>query len=344
MPVELPAGVRAVLCDPTLLETDAAWRRRFLDLFNGPPPEKPLGLFGVNGSAEVSLYADPAAWMTAALTNLASRAVGLYDKEVYRPLLIDAWPYGVHFIDKLFDADVFELDGERNNWQAHYLPEEVGGLKMPDLEHHPAWQFAREIARAYLEADVPLVSFAAPVLSSPLNIALNLYGQAFLLALLEEPAAARHDLRVITDVITTLHRWYRANIPADRLQMVAAGGRFQPAGHGQLCGCSCHLVSGEQYAEFIAPLDRKVLAQHPRGGMIHTCGRHTQHIPAWRVMPELRALQMNDRAAEDLPLYLAEMRADQAFYVNPCEGMPLARILELGRGRRVVIVADSIQL
>lgn len=340
MAVTLDSAVRAVLNDPTLLAARARWEARLLALFDGPPPAQPLVLCGVNGRCDADLYADPEAWMAGALADLAGRAEGLLDERVFRPLIIDAWPYGVHFIDKLFGADVFELDGEHNNWQAHYLSTPVGALQPPDLDNHPAWALARRIARAFCEAEVLLTAFAAPVLSSPLNIALNLYGQAFLLALLAEPEAARHDLRVITDVITALHRWYRAHIPAAQYQLVAAGGRYQPQGHGQLCGCSCQLVSAAQYAEFIAPLDREVLAVYPRGGMIHLCGAHTQHLPVWRALPELRALQLNDRAAEDLPRYLDGLRPDQALYVNPCEEMPLGRILALARGRRIVVVAD----
>ena len=74
--------------------------------------------------------------------------------------------------------------------------------------------------------------------------------------------------------------------------------------------------------------------------MIHLCGAHTQHIPAWNEMRSLRALQLNDRAAEDLAVYFHEMRQDVVFYVNPCEGMPVERIVEITEGQRTVVVAD----
>ena len=48
----------------------------------------------------------------------------------------------------------------------------------------------------------------------------------------------------------------------------------------------------------------------------------------------------NARAAEDLEIYYRELRDDCAFYVNPCAGMPVQRIVEITGGQRVVIVAD----
>jgi hypothetical protein len=57
-------------------------------------------------------------------------------------------------------------------------------------------------------------------------------------------------------------------------------------------------------------------------------------------MASLCALQLNDRAAKDLETYYREMRDDVVFYVNPCEGMPVERILQITGGQRTVIVAD----
>ena len=100
------------------------------------------------------------------------------------------------------------------------------------------------------------------------------------------------------------------------------------------------MVSGATYREFVAPLDDQLLSTYPGGGMIHLCGTHTQHISTWNEMRSLRALQLNDRAAEDLAIYTHEMRDDVVFYVNPCEGMLIERIMEITAGQRVVIVAD----
>ena len=86
------------------------------------------------------------------------------------------------------------------------------------------------------------------------------------------------------------------------------------------------------------PLDDALLGDYSRGGMIHLCGTHTQHIPAFRDMKHLRALQVNDRASWDLEAYLKGLRDDQVVYVCPCPEMPVEKILEVSGGRRVVLV------
>jgi hypothetical protein len=160
------------------------------------------------------------------------------------------------------------------------------------------------------------------------------------MALVSDPEAARHDLQVISDVLCTIHRWYLAHIPRAQMQCIVPNGRCQPPGYGQLCGCTTHLISGEHYAEYVASLDETLLSLYPRGGMIHLCGMHTQHVPAWRGMRSLRAVQVNDRAAEDLEVYFRELREDQIMYVNPCDGMPAERVMEVTGGQRVVVVGD----
>ena len=121
--------------------------------------------------------------------------------------------------------------------------------------------------------------------------------------------------------------------------MVAAW-RTQPPGFGQLCGCTTQLLSPRHYREFVAPFDAELLGGYPHGGMIHLCGRHTQHIPTWREMKELRSLQLNDRAADDLAHYWSGLREDQILYVNPTATTSLERIMQITGGKRVVIVAD----
>ena len=80
-------------------------------------------------------------------------------------------------------------------------------------------------------------------------------------------------------------------------------------------------MSADLYRQFVAPFDGELLSAQPRGGMIHLCGAHTQHLPVWREMPELRAVQVNDRAAEDLEAYFTGLRDDQVIYLNPTATM-----------------------
>ena len=57
-------------------------------------------------------------------------------------------------------------------------------------------------------------------------------------------------------------------------------------------------------------------------------------------MQNLKSVQLNDRAAGDLELYVRGLRADQVIYLNLCKEMPLERGLEIAAGRRLVVVGD----
>jgi hypothetical protein len=91
------------------------------------------------------------------------------------------------------------------------------------------------------------------------------------------------------------------------------------------------------YRRFIAPLDDELLSLYPNGGMIHLCGSHTQHIPAWREMKSLRTIQLCNRAAADLEIYYKELREDQIIYFEPCDEMSVERAVEITGGKRLVV-------
>lgn len=206
----------------------------------------------------------------------------------------------------------------------------MGELKRPDLEHNEVWNLARQAAEAFLEQKVKIPQFGLPTIASALNIAVNLYGEEVLVAMLTEPEAAKHDLEIINEVLSEIHRWYLKHIPLDQLQPVISWARTQPHGYGQICGCTTQLLSPQLYEEFVMPLDNALLGVYPNGGMIHLCGSHEQLIPLFREMENLRSVQLNDRAAEDLKLY--------AIYLNPCDTMSAEEGLKIAGGRRMVIV------
>ncbi|MCL2646240.1 MAG: hypothetical protein FWD61_04435 [Phycisphaerales bacterium] len=328
-----------ILNDPRRLAARRAGMEKLQGVFEGKNVGRVPEINGYAGVARTSILQDHRQWMDEVLADLARHADLILDAEVggvFRPLVIRPRIYMVHFIDAILGAEVYDLDGTLN-WQARVLEGPVGTLRPPELEKCPTWRLAKEVVRDFLSRKLALPFLEMPTLSSPLNIAMNLYGEAFLMAMIEDPDAARRDLRVITDLIVTLHRWYIANVPSIQLQPVATPHRCQPPGFGQICGCSTHLLSGKQYAEFIEPLDEEILAVHPRGGMIHLCGKHTQQIESFRRMRSLRALQVNNDAAADLAEYFAGTREDQVMYACLFDGMPLERVMEITGGRRVVV-------
>ena len=161
-----------------------------------------------------------------------------------------------------------------------------------------------------------------------------------LMDMLLEPEAVEHDLEVITQAQEAMHSWYLQQIGEDQLQCTTAVIRLQPPGYSQICGCSTQLISPHLYKELIGPYDERILMAHPRGGMIHLCGSHLQHLETFKAMKCLRALQLNDQAADDLEKYAEVLRNDQVLYVRPTEKMPPEKIEELCANRPSVIVSD----
>ena len=298
-------------------------------------------LSGVSKGIEATLEDSAQSKMDEALLALAREAEALTDLTVFRPLVVEFGLYGVHFIDKILGVDVFDLNG---SWQVKLLNGRIGELMPPELHRNQVWILAQDLARAFVASGATVPLFGVPTISSALNVAVNLYGQEFLAAMIEEPERALHDLRIIKAVLCELHRWYLANVPIEQLQPVVGAFRTQPPGFGQLCVCTTQLLSPELYRDFVAPLDEQLLSVYPGGGMIHLCGKHSQHIPVWRGMRLLRSVQLNDSAAEDLGTYFKELRPDQILCVTPCVGMPVELIMAITGGKRVVIVADKVQV
>lgn len=335
---------KRALNDPQRIQARDRWFDRLERVYSGQPDE--FGekyVFAVNGILGQPrdpqlLYDDPEEFVIQSLEDLAARLEQTDSDIMFVPACVETPFYGVHFVDKLFGCKVWFQDGQ---WYNRYLETPVGQLQRPDLEHSPVWKAAQQAAEAFVRQQVALPLFGLPTIASALNIAVNLYGENILIAMLEEPEDAQHDLQVINDLLCELHSWYLKTIPLQQLQPVISWNRTQPPGYGQLCGCSLQLISDQLFQEFIQPLDDALLAIYPKGGMIHLCGRHDQLLDSFARMPHLRAVQVNDRAAHDLQLYYSRLRKDQVLYLNPCEGMTVQRAMEITGGDRLV-VADTI--
>ena len=336
-------STRKILNDPELISIRDARMKALTDFYADPNHPKTTqtvpvlcgdctfrpGLFDKDGT-----LLPPEEWVAFSLNSIAQCAEIIRDESVFRPVCIEYYTYGVHYIDKLLGAELVFSGGQVYN---NYLTTEVGELEYPDLDSHPLWIHSKAVLDAFLKADVKLPYFGLPTIASALNIAVNLYGQDFLIAMLEEPEAAKHDLSVITRLLCYIHSYYRDNLPPEQLQPVISAHRTQPIGCGQVCGCTTQLVSKELYDEFIAPCDEAVLNVYPNPGMIHLCGGHTQHIETFRNMKSLHAVQLNDRAAGDLKYYFEGLRDDQVIYLDPCKEMSAEEAMKITDGRRLVL-------
>lgn len=74
----------------------------------------------------------------------------------FTPICVQYPPYGVHYIDKMFGANVDFYAGQ---WNADYLKTPIGSLEMPDLDHDETWQISKRAANAFVSADVKLPLF-----------------------------------------------------------------------------------------------------------------------------------------------------------------------------------------
>lgn len=337
----LSKKAKEILNRPDLIEKRDLWFTRMQNVFNNADdPWNNAYTFCVNGiigSGTHSPYTEPELWVEDCLENLAENYAVLENEVYFRPLCVEFYIYGVHYIDKMLGADVFFQD---NQWYNRYLPTPIGQLKAPDLETDEVWSLTKRAMNAFLEADVALPLFGLPTIASALNIAVNLYGENILVEMLDDPEAAKADLKTINNLLCTLHRECRSTIPAQQLQPVISWNRTQPPGYGQLCGCTTQLLSGPLYQEMIAPLDDELLSVYPHGGMIHLCGAHTQHMEAFRNMKSLKAIQVNDRAAGDLRAYYEGLREDQVIYLNSCKEMSVTKAMEITGGHRLVLAGS----
>lgn len=326
------------LNDKNLIAKRDQWFSTLEDLYQGRYSEPRV--FVVDGVLSVGRsdpYREPEQWVDECLADIANgKADAILSDTKFRPVCVEYGIYGVHYVDRILGANVYWKDGQ---WYNDYLTTPIGELEFPDLEHNETFQLSVRAAKRFAEVGGEFPIFGLPTIASALNIAVNLYGQEILMEMLEDPDNARKDLLTINRLLVKLHQTFREIIPQRQLQPVVSWERTQPPGYGQICGCTTQLVSAGLYEEMIADLDAEVLRVYENGGMIHLCGSHAQHIPTFRDMPELKSVQLHDRAAEDLQLYFDGLREDQLIYLVPCKGMTIEKAISITGGKRLVVIA-----
>ena len=323
-------------------QAQARHRARVAALYDGRATDGPVAIegrmagrnHGLWGTNEIDMLREPDAWLADALADIREHAAEAADPRTFRPMVIELDAFGTHYIDALFGARVGFVEGQV--W-SDQLACDLEDLAEPLLDENEVFHASLRLARRAVELTEGRFFISNPVLSCPANIGINLFGERLLEALAVRPEAARRALRIVTNVIKRCMAAFAEAIPFDQRVNTVGCNRYAPPGFGFIDGCATQLVSAEHYAGFFAPVDAELLAFHPRGGMIHLCGAHEQHIPAWRAMQALRSVQLNDRAADDFEAYFRGLREDQIVYIGPTAAMPLARILDISAARRVVL-------
>lgn len=324
-----------ILNEEILIAKRDEWFNKLQDLYNGKNGDNAFALNGLLSVGKSDPYTQPEKWVDECLEDIANNlaARSLSDRQ-FIPVCVEYGIYGVHYIDKILGANVFFKDGQ---WGCDYLRTPIGQLKFPDIENNETFLLSIRAAKEFVKNGGKFPLFGLPTIASALNIAVNLYGQDILMELLTDSENAKKDLRVINDLLIYIHKAFRKIVPSQQLQPVISWNRTQPPKYGQICGCTTQLISKELYEEVFAPLDEEVLSVYENGGMIHLCGAHTQHLQTFRNMKWLKAVQLNDRATEDLEKYFNGLRDDQIIYLNPCKKMTIENALKITKGKRLVI-------
>ncbi len=331
----------SILRDPEYVALRDKHFARMEDVFaNRDEVEECFVLYGETKSIEVEPLSDDdiQAKIELALDDLAGRVECLRDPKVFRPVILEIGLCGVHFLDRMFHKHVLD---EGKVWQNMRLKTPIGQLQPVDLATDPLWAQARQCAERAVAMNTTVPLMTPPCLSSPLNVILNLYGADVYFAMLEDPAAVRHDLAAIHELVLTTRKWFIDLVPHMQYQGAAAIVRAQPPGYGQIDGCSTQMISPELYDEMIAPLDAEILGQYPNGGQIHLCGAHTQHCPTWAKMPQVRSVQLCAGPNLEVDVYFNELRDDQMIYIGPTKDLSMDRILDVTGGQRIIL-ADNI--
>lgn len=342
-PSGAPVAVKWQQMDPSLICLHLEHQSAFAGLFDGQKPEQPLCVGGpmygsshpLEGRGEIDMLEEPDRWLDDVaddMRQISPNHAGNLHR--YAPLVVELDAFGTHYIDAVFGSQVYTVGGQAWSDPLQVAP---GDLAMPDLDSNPVLQKTLRLAAKAVARFQPPVIISTPVLSCPINIAVNLFGQRILEDLEENPAAAHHAIRVVTDVILgCLSALFRA-IPQHIRRVSVGAWRYMPPGYGFIDGCATQLVSLKHYREFFADMDAEILRESPNGGMIHLCGASAQHVPAWHDMAELKVVQLNDRATDDFELYWNGLRKDQLFYVCPTATYTAERLLQITQGERLVL-------
>lgn len=181
--------------------------------------------------------------------------------------------YGNYFMPALFGCEiVYPKDQAPANLP---LPdgslEAMAGLEVPDFETNPVIQTGLWEARVLAEKYGACAGGINT--GSPLNVAVNIYAEDFLMACATDPEVAQHVLRVIAETEFRLYREVSALIqpegfPLDRMVF----------GYGN---CPAVMLSPRVYREVVLPVDLWVREQ-VGDFYLHHCGVFDAYIDVYK--------------------------------------------------------------
>jgi len=279
-------------------------------------------------------------WLAEAVATLAGQRELLADPVNYRPLSFSVNRGGHHFVSAALGCQLgYDGSGNLSVLPQSRLTWNAGRFRIPAPLECEAVREALAVAARVLEATGGRFPIELPHIPSPLLLAVDLFGEDFLMSLEDgDVTVSRQCLEELTQFGEQLLALFVRRFPGAPLKGYFTGGwNLMPVGHTCLLGCTTQLVSPATYRQLVADLDQRLLGAPWQGGCIHLCGRHTQHCAAWASLPELKAVQLNDAACDDLETYYRSLREDQFFVVMPSNRMPVEECLRITQGRRLVL-------
>ncbi len=284
---------------------------------------------------------DREAWLAEALADLRERAPSFQDRLTYRPFALSLARYDLHYSAAIAGCTIHHNE-TAYVWctSLEKLGKKTEAFCFPDLDEHDAFQEMLRLLRFVVEATGGRIPVEIPYVSEPLILAVDLFGEEFLCLLAADPDRADMFLDRLTAFILDMRRRLCEAALDAPLMPHGSCHRVMPEGYNLLFGCTTQLVSGPAYDRYFRDRDRELMRCGAPGGGIHLCGRHTQFCSAWHNMPELKMIQLNDRATVDLEIYQRNLRPDQYIVFMPCKDMTVDDALRITGGRQLVLAAE----
>lgn len=187
-----------------------------------------------------------------------------------QPVMSDA--YGNYFMPALFGCQtVYPKDQAPANLPLDTSFDDMAQLQMPDFDTSPVIQRAMVEARALEERYG--FCHGGINMGSPINVAVNVYGEQFLLASALAPEIAQHVLYVIAETEFRLIREVCSVIDPEHFPLENMG-----FGYGN---CPAVMFSPRLYREVILPVDQWVRSQVAQF-YLHHCGVFDDYIELYR--------------------------------------------------------------
>ncbi len=257
---------------------------------------------------------------------------------LYYPLIEMASFYGTHYIDALFGNDVQWV---KNQFWSKEQECEVSELQMPDLDNSKLLKETVELARWIKEKTKGEFLISMPDVGSPVNVAINLFGERFFLEIAMNPDSAKRVLAMIADTTRRVYEELVAAVGQETIRCHNAFYVYTPYEYAGLSLCATQMISPDNYSELVANADDLSIPNCYKGLMQHICGSSKQHAEEMARRPRIKGVQLNDNGADQFEDYFAALRNDQIFYLRPTETMTMEKILSITNGQRLMLTVTE---